>query len=81
LQKAEKSQIFDVLLTGPRDPRYGSDFIQKRTKWILTNVTGVFFTQNRKVLQIIEFCFKNVNLKIVLAVPSTIEEAIKLRAK
>jgi hypothetical protein len=24
LPKPEKSQIFDVLLTGPRDPRYGS---------------------------------------------------------
>jgi hypothetical protein len=25
LPKAGKSQILDVLLTGPRDPRYGSD--------------------------------------------------------
>jgi hypothetical protein len=24
LRKAGESQIFDVLLTGPRDPRYGS---------------------------------------------------------
>ncbi len=29
MSKAEKSQILDVLLTGPRDPRYGSDNIAK----------------------------------------------------
>ncbi len=44
-QKQEKSQILGVLLTGPRDPRYGSEFIAVLLRiWhIMFLVLGVFW--------------------------------------
>ncbi len=36
-KKHEKSKILDVLLTGPRDPRYGSDNFQKNLNYFEKN--------------------------------------------